>query len=85
MHLIPWLGSKRLDAITTPDVQALKRHLAERSPKTVNNTLTVLNTMLKKAVEWEVIPRVPCSIRLLPTPRATMGFDTLAARGETAA
>ena len=76
VHLISWLGSKRLDAITTPDVQALKRHLATRSPKTVNDTLTVLNTMLKKAVEWEVIPRVPCSIRLLPTPRAAMGFYT---------
>src|SRR2546422_9222349 len=55
VHLIPQLGSKRLDAITTEDVQQLKRHLHDRSPKTVNNVLTVLNVLLKKAVEWDVV------------------------------
>jgi integrase len=32
----------------------------------VNNVLTVLNTVLKKAVEWGAINRLPCAIRLLP-------------------
>jgi len=78
-HLVPMLGSKRLDAITNEDVQRLKRALAERAPKTVNNVLTVLSTMLKAAVEWDIIERVPCTIRLLkvPKPRAAFhDFDT---------
>src|SRR5262249_2089069 len=68
VHLIPALGTKRLDAISTERVQQLKATLAARAPKTVNNVLTVLNTMLKKAVEWGVIDRMPCAIRLLPIP-----------------
>jgi integrase len=74
MHLIPQLGSKRLDTITTEDVQHLKRHLHDRSPKTVNNVLVVLSVLLKKAVEWDVIDRVPCVIRLLPIPKPSAGF-----------
>jgi integrase len=54
-HLIPLLGSKKLDAIATEHVQNLKRGLHDRAPKTVNNVLTVLNVLLKKAVEWNVI------------------------------
>src|SRR5262249_32723746 len=57
VHLVPRLGSKRLHAINNEDVQGLKHHLRERAPKTVNNVLTVLNMLLKKAVEWEVIER----------------------------
>jgi len=73
-HLVPLLGGRRLDAITTEHVQQIKNHLAARKPKTVNNTLTVLNTLLKKAVEWSVIDRMPCTIRLLAVPKPTMGF-----------
>jgi Phage integrase, N-terminal SAM-like domain len=50
-HLIPTLGSMRLDAITNEQVQKLKLTLIDRAPKTVNNILTVLSTLLKKAVE----------------------------------
>jgi len=74
VHLIPQLGSKLLDAITTEQVQRLKSHLAGRKPKTVNNVLTVLNTLLKKAVEWEVLDRMPCTIRLLPVPKPSARF-----------
>ena len=73
-HLIPLLGSKKLDAITTEHVQNLKRHLHDRAPKTVNNVLAVLNVLLKKAVEWDVIDRIPCVIRLLPIPKPSAGF-----------
>jgi integrase len=55
-------------------VQQLKRHLEDRAPKTVNNVLVVLNVLLKKAVEWDVIDRVPCVIRLLPLPKPSAGF-----------
>jgi len=73
-HLIPTLGPKRLDAITNEQVQRLKLVLIERAPKTVNNVLTVLSTLLKRAVEWGELQRLPCAIRLLPNPKKTMGF-----------
>jgi integrase len=74
VHLLPTVGQKRLDAITTEVVQQLKRQLTDRAPKTVNNVLTVLNVLLKKAVEWDVIERMPCTIRLLPIPKGSAGF-----------
>jgi excisionase family DNA binding protein len=73
-HLVPRLGSKRLDAITSEQVQQLKHGLTHRAPKTVNNVLTVLNVMLKKAVEWDAIERLPCTIRLLPIPNPSASF-----------
>jgi integrase len=73
-HLVPALGTKRLDAIKNEQVQKLKLALAPRAPKTVNNVLTVLSTLLKKAVEWEELDRLPCTIKLLPNPKKTMGF-----------
>src|SRR5206468_1664123 len=72
--LVPAFGTQLLDAITSEDVQRLKHRLRHRAPKTVNNVLTVLNVLLKKAVEWDVIERVPCAIRLLPIPKASAGF-----------
>jgi len=74
VHLVPILGTKKLDAITTESVQQLKHVLRERTPKTVNNVLSVLNVMLKKAVEWAVIDQMPCNIKLLPIPKPSAGF-----------
>ena len=74
LHLVGTMGAKKLDAITTDDVQKLKHRLREHAPKTVNNVLTVLSVLLKKAVEWDVIDRVPCTIRLVKAPKPSMGF-----------
>jgi len=74
LYLNPTLGPKRLDAITTEDVQRLKHRLRTQKPKSVNNVLTVLNTLLKKAVEWGVIPHLPCVIKLLKTSAASVDF-----------
>lgn len=74
VHLLPMLGGLRLTDITTERVQQLKAALSEKSAKTTNNVLSVLSVLLRKAVEWAVIDRVPCSIRLLPIPKASMGF-----------
>jgi integrase len=57
---------------TTPEDQIAQ--IAKRAPKTVNNVVTVLNTLLKTAVEWHEIDRVPCIIRLLKVPKTSMGF-----------
>jgi integrase len=64
-HLGPALGTKRLDEITTSDVQSLKGKLAEKGPKTVNNVLSVLSRALRCAVDWDVIKAVPCKFGLL--------------------
>ena len=63
VHLVPALGHKRLDAIKSEDVQHLKGRLSTKAAKTVNNILTVLNVLLKKAVDWDVIDRMPCASR----------------------
>jgi integrase len=73
-HLVPLLGAKTLDAVSNEAVQRLKHALRKKAPKTVNNVLTVLNVMLKKAVEWEVITQMPCTIRLLPIPPFSASF-----------
>ena len=52
----------------------LTHRLRDHAPKTVNNVLTVLSVLLKKAVEWDVIDRVPCVIRLVRAPKPSMGF-----------
>jgi integrase len=73
-HLVPRLGKLRLDQISNEDVQHLKSALRDRSPKTVNNVLSVLNVVLTVAVEWEVLSEKPCSIKLLRTARTDAPF-----------
>ncbi len=71
MHLAH-LDSRTLDRITTSDVAGIKGRLQEREPKTVNNVLSVLSACLGAAVEWEVLPSMPCKIELLPTQQRKM-------------
>jgi integrase len=73
-HLLPMWGDRRLDHISTEDVQLLKARSSDRAPKTVNNILTVLNTLLKKAIEWGELTQMPCTIRLLKVPRTSARF-----------
>jgi integrase len=74
VYLLPLLGDRPLDGISTERVQQLKGTLTTRAPKTVNNVLTVLNTLLKRAVEWGLIERMPCTVRLLPVPPPSAPF-----------
>jgi integrase len=74
VHILPALGQKPLDRITTEDIQRLKGRLGKKAPKTVNNVLTVLNVLLKTAVQWGAIREMPCTIRLLKVPRGTATF-----------
>ena len=53
---------------------ASEAQLETKSPKTVNNILAVLSVLLKKAVEWDVIERMPCTIKLLPVPKGSAAF-----------
>jgi integrase len=74
VYLVPFFGGKGLDTITNEDVQRLKQSMEVKAPKTVNNVLAVLSVLLKKAVEWQVIDRVPCTIRLLRVPKPSISF-----------
>ena len=66
-HLEPAFGSMRLDAIGDELVQRFKGELVEdeMANKSINNVLTALSVMLKRAVDWKVIDAMPCRIRLL--------------------
>ena len=79
-YIEPLMGSKQLHEINNTDVQKLKAAMAKQSPKSCNNVLTVLSTVLKKAVEWRVIDAMPCTIKLLKVhygERAFYDFDDL--------
>ena len=71
VHLLPALGDRRHDTIADADVQQLKYGLRRKWTHSVNNALTVLNTLLKKAVKWGVIDEMPCVIEFLKKPPAT--------------
>ncbi|MBL8955726.1 MAG: site-specific integrase [Myxococcaceae bacterium] len=73
-YLKPRFGQMRLDQIDDAAVQRLKAQLVDRKPKTVNNVLVVLNTMLKAAVKWRVLRQLPATIELLRVPPTTMHF-----------
>ena len=64
----------RLDAISDERVQAFKGGLSDRRPKTLNNVLTVLSNVLRVAVEWKRIDRLPCPIRLVKVQKPEMEF-----------
>jgi integrase len=70
---VPALGDKRLDEITTDDVELLKaRMIAEKlHPKTVNNALGVLRTCLGHAVDAGKVDKLPKIRRLKVPPRDT--------------
>jgi len=74
LYVLPLLGTKRLDAITDEDIQRLKATMERKNAKTVNNALSVLSKLLKVALEWKVIDRLPATIRLLKPGSAEMAF-----------
>ena len=73
-HLLPAFGKKRLDEIGSEEIADLKRRLAKAAPATVNNILSTLSKLLKVAVEWGVIDKMPCTIKLLHRPHVEMRF-----------
>ncbi|GJM43205.1 MAG: hypothetical protein DHS20C21_00470 [Gemmatimonadota bacterium] len=74
IHLLPVFGTRRLDEIRNEDIQTLKTKLAKKAPATVNNVLSTLSKLLKTAVEWGLIEKMPCTIKLLKRPHIEMRF-----------
>jgi hypothetical protein len=80
IHLIPELGARTLDTISNEQVQRLKLRLGDRSPKTVNNVLSVLNVLLNRRSSGVCWTRCPvrfgsCGFRE-PTRRSTTSMIT---------
>jgi integrase len=73
-YLKPRFGTRRLDDIRDTDVAKLKADLKALNPKTVNNVLVTLSTVLKAAKEWGVITALPCTIKLLKTAVSSVEF-----------
>jgi integrase len=68
VDLLPVFGKKGLQNITAMDVEDFKRRqlAAGRSPKTINNSLTILRKCLVTAIEWGELNALP-KIKLLKT------------------
>ena len=73
-YLIVLLGGEAGCRDACPGLAGLKNRLSAKAPKTVNNVLTTLNTLLRVAKEWRVIQEIPCQIRLIKAPRPAMAF-----------
>lgn len=73
-YLLPRFGKRRLDEVSAEDIQQLKSALRDKNPKTVNNVLSVLNTMLRCAAEWGVIEEEPVRARWLKTSHSPVDF-----------
>lgn len=58
LHVVPYFGHRKLNELTVLDVEKYKAHkLAQRGlhKHTINYQLTALRTMLRTAVEWEIV------------------------------
>ena len=62
LHVIPRLGSTRLDKLNALQVQALYRKKLDAglSPTTVRKVHATLYKALKQAVRWQLVPRNVC-------------------------
>lgn len=58
--LLPAFGNKRLNEITSLDIEGFKASQLKRlKPKTINNQLGTLAKCLKTAIEWEELDKMP--------------------------
>lgn len=58
--LLPAFGKKRLDEITSLDIEEFKAKQQQRlMPKTINNQLGTLAKCLKTAIEWGELDKMP--------------------------
>ena len=75
-ELVPFFGKRRLNQITLRDIEAFKADQVRKGlhPATVNRRLSILGSLMKRAVEWGVITEIPRA-RTLAEPRRD--FDWL--------
>jgi len=77
VHLKPAFGKLRLDAIGPKQIEAYKatKVAARKTPKTINNHLTVLRKLLHVAAEWGKLKSIP-PIRWMKVPQPEFDFLT---------
>jgi hypothetical protein len=80
-HLRPLLGGLPMGGLTVADVDAYVASRSHLSPKTVNNHLTLLTTMLNLAVELGWLGRAP-RIKKLKAPVCGPGYCYLRTQTE---
>ncbi len=73
-HLIPALGDLRLDQISTERVAKLSAGFTAYSRKTLVNILATLSKLLRTAVDWDILPAMPCKIRVPKAARTPPAF-----------
>ncbi len=76
-HLLPHFGKLRLNEISTLGMERFKANQLDQAlhPKTINNQLAVLRTMLNVAKQWSKLSVVP-EIKLLKVPLPKTDFLT---------
>lgn len=75
-HLKPAFGHMSLDAITSRDIERYKAHKLTKlgyAPKSINNHLAVLRSLLNVAKRWDILTQVP-EYRELKAPEQAMRF-----------
>jgi len=80
VHLYPAFGDLPLDQITTERLARFCASLTKYSRKTLANILATLAKLLRTAVEWDVIPELPCKIKIpkaARTPPSFFEIDTM--------
>ena len=70
VHLVPALGHKRLDAIKSQDVQHLEGRPEHEGGEEGQQRAVGVERAVTQGVEWDVLERMPCTVRLLPSPQA---------------
>lgn len=80
--VLPALGKLRLDAIGVRELDKYRaaRVAAGRHPKTCNDEVALVVTMLRRAVEWGILPKAPRpkKLRVPPSEFDHLAFDEAA-------
>jgi integrase len=74
--LIPFFGHLHLDQISSREIERFKTEKAKTglSPKTINNRLLTLNTILRHAYEWELLQTPHSKIKFLKTAQSRTDY-----------
>jgi len=69
-HIVPKLGNKKLNAITTDDLFYFQKNLVRyKTPSIAYNTMQTIRQLFNKAVEWGYLPYTPLKGKLPPPPK----------------
>jgi hypothetical protein len=82
IHVSPALGKRKVDAVTTEDIERLARAMLARdlSPKTVRNTMTFLHSVFALAMKKGWAPTNPVTDAARPRRRRRRIAEVSAAR-----